>query len=107
MTESSRSPVREFIDSLDPKTQRKFFFAKALLEEFGHKLPQPHAKYIGDDIFELRFVGREGAVRVLYFFFHQDRAVFTNGFLKKSNRTPMREKSTAIERRKAYYSKYA
>ena len=35
LTESSRSPVREFIDSLDFKTQRKFFFVKELLEEFG------------------------------------------------------------------------
>ena len=51
-TESGKLPVKEFVDSLDFKTQRKFFFIKALLEEFGHKLPQPHAKYMGNDIFE-------------------------------------------------------
>ena len=101
-TESGRLPVREFIDSLDIKTQNKFFFVKGLLEEFGHKLPQPHAKYIGDEIFELRFMGREGAVRVLYFFFHHDKAIFTNGFVKKSNKTPEREKALAMERRKIF-----
>lgn len=105
VTDSSRVPVREFINSLDPKTQRKFFFVVGLLEEFGHKLPQPHAKYIGDEIFELRFKGREGAVRVLYFFFHQNRAIFTNGFIKKSNKTPKNEKEIALQRRKLFLEK--
>ena len=71
-SENGRQPAKEFIDSLNARTQAKFSFAKGLLEEFGHKLPQPHAKYIGGNIFELRFSGMEGAVRVLYFFFHQD-----------------------------------
>lgn len=107
VTESKRVPVREFIDSLDPKTQRKFFFVVKLLEEFGHKLPQPHAKYIGDEIFELRFKGREGAIRVLYFFFHQDRAIFTNGFIKKSDKTPKNEKGIAIQRRRLFLERAA
>ena len=54
-TEAGKAPVEEFIDSLDYSTQRKFFFKKGLLEEFGQRLPYPHAKYIGDDIYELRF----------------------------------------------------
>ena len=102
ITEGKRSPVREFIDSLDFKTQRKFFFVKELLEEFGHKLPTPHARYIGNDIFELRFRGQEGHIRVLYFFFHQEKAIFTNGFIKKSNKTPKKQKDVAIERRRLY-----
>lgn len=68
LTESGKSPAKEFIDSLDFKAQRKFFFVKELLEEFGHRLPFPHAKYIGNSIFELRFKGHGGAVRMLYFF---------------------------------------
>lgn len=99
LTESGKSHVREFVDLLDYKTQRKFFFVRSLLEEFGRRLPQPHAKYIGDDIFELRFRGKEGAIRVLYFFFRQDNAILTNGFVKKKNRTPKNEKEIAIQRR--------
>ena len=102
VTESDKSPVKDFIDSLDFKTQLKFFYVKALLEEFGHRLPEPHAKYIGDEIFELRFKGQEGHVRVLYFFFHQDKVIFTNGFIKKSNRIPKRQKALAVERKKAF-----
>ena len=102
VTESDKSPVKDFIDSLDFKTQLKFFYVKALLEEFGHRLPEPHAKYIGDEIFELRFKGQEGHVRVLYFFFHQDKVIFTNGFVKKSKRIPKRQKTLAVERKKAF-----
>ncbi len=100
--ESGRIPVKEFINSLDLGTQRKFFYVVELLEEFGSDLPYPHAKYVGDDIFELRFVGREGAVRILYFFFHEYQAVLTNGFLKKSNRMPKQERAVAVERRREF-----
>lgn len=102
LTESGRSPVREFIDALDYKTQRKFFSVRELLEEFGHRLPQPHAKYIGDDIFELRFSGQEGKIRVLYFFFHQGKVIFTNGFVKKTAKIPPNEKLLAVQRRAQY-----
>ena len=98
-SESGKVPAREFIDSLDARSQRKFFFVKELLEEFGHKLPFPHAKYIGNSIFELRFKGHEGALRALYFFYHEDRAIFTNGFIKKTNKTPKNEITIANERR--------
>lgn len=103
VTESNKSPVRDFIDSLDANSQRKFFFVKRLLEEFGRRLPQPHAKYVGDEIFELRFKGQEGHIRVLYFFFHQDKAIFTNGFIKKTAKLPEKEKRVAIERRLAFF----
>lgn len=106
LTESGKSPVREFIDSLDFKTQRKFFFGKELLEEFGHKLPFPHAKYIGNDIFEIIFRGQEGHIRVLYFFYHQDKVIFTNGFIKKSGKAPRNEVETAKERRGKYLNKF-
>jgi phage-related protein len=106
VTESGKSPAKDFIDSLDSSSQRKFFFAKSLLEEFGHKLPQPHAKYIGDEIFELRFKGQEGNIRVLYFFFHQGKAIFTNGFIKKTAKLPIKERTLAIERRKEFLERH-
>lgn len=105
ITESGRCPVEEFIDSLDNKTQAKFFFKKGLLEEFGPRLPYPHTKYLGNNIYELRFEAKEGAIRVLYFFFYKNEILFTNGFIKKSNRIPKREKQLAIERRKSFLSK--
>ncbi len=80
-------------------TQRKFFDKKDLLEEFGHKLPEPHAKYLKDGIFELRFSGREGKIRVLYFFFHKTKAIFINGFIKRTQKIPKQQLKLAIKDR--------
>ncbi|MFH2139100.1 MAG: type II toxin-antitoxin system RelE/ParE family toxin [Candidatus Omnitrophota bacterium] len=102
LTDSNASPVEDFVDSLSYKGQRKFFTKKGLIEEFGHRLLQPHAKYIGNGIFELRFRDDGDTIRVLYFFFHQDRAIFTNGFIKKTDKTPKNALKIAIERKKLY-----
>lgn len=105
-TDSGRVPVRDFVDSLDPRTQHKFFTVAGLLAEFGKRLPEPHAKRLDDGIYELRFHGIEGRVRVLYFFYHQHKAVFTNGFVKKGGPVPEREMQTARKRRKIYLKRY-
>lgn len=106
LVKGKRKPAKEFIDSLDLWTQRKFFDKKDLLEEFGHRLPEPHAKYLTDGIFELRFSGKEGKIRVLYFFFHKNKAIFTNGFIKKTQKTPKQQLRLAIKDRKSFLEKY-
>lgn len=103
ITASGESSVEEFINSLDSRTQRKFFYKKELLEEFGPRLPYPHAKYIGGGVYELRFEGVEGAVRVIYFFCSGNLIVFTNGFVKKSNKIPKQELNLALQRMKAFH----
>lgn len=102
LVKGKRKPAKEFIDSLDFWTQRRFFDKKDLLEEFGHKLPEPHAKYLKDGIFELRFSGKEGKIRILYFFFHKNTAVFTDGFIKKTQKIPKRLLKVAIKDRKKF-----
>ncbi len=106
MTEAGRVPVKDFVEATDLRSQRKFFYVVELLEHFGMQLDLPHARYIGDDIFELRFESVEGAVRVLYFFFHRETAILTNAFVKKTDKTPFREKEVALERRKVYLERH-
>lgn len=98
-TDRGDRPVEEFIDSLQEGTQRKFFYKKSLLEEFGPRLPFPHAKKLVHNIYELRFEGPNETARVLYCFFYGNRIVFTNGFKKKSQKTPEKEISLAVQRR--------
>lgn len=102
VTPGNRVPVEEFVDSLNERGQKKFYYFIELLEARGHLLSLPHAKYVGDSIFELRFFAEEGAIRILYFFFDAQDVILTNGFVKKSNQTPQQEKNLAIERRKEY-----
>ena len=50
-TEGGRAPVEEFVNALDLAAQRKFFFKRSLLEEFGPRLPQPHAKRLQENLY--------------------------------------------------------
>jgi phage-related protein len=103
-TTRGKSPVEEFIDSLDRRTQVKFFYKKGLLEEFGPKLPFPHARYIGEGLYELRFEGREGQIRILYFFFYKEKVIFAHGFVKKTQKIPKKEIEIAIYRKREFLS---
>ncbi|MBI3291685.1 MAG: type II toxin-antitoxin system RelE/ParE family toxin [Elusimicrobia bacterium] len=100
-TGQGRCPAREFVDGLDLAAQRKFFFKRQLLEEFGPRLPEPHAKQLGEGIYELRFPGQDADFRMLYFF-DGHHAIFTHGFKKQTQKVPRHEIELAIQRRRAY-----
>lgn len=104
LTSSKNSPVEDFLDALSDDTRQKFFHVRELLEEFGHRLSRPYCKYLGKGIFELRFGGIEGSIRVMYFFLDQNTVIFTNAFIKKTDKIPKSEYKLAIERRKIIIS---
>jgi phage-related protein len=54
---------------------------------------------VDDGIFEIRCKVGSNIVRVLYFFFYGGKIVLTNGFMKKTNKTPMEELRLAKEYR--------
>ncbi|MBU1121642.1 MAG: type II toxin-antitoxin system RelE/ParE family toxin [Candidatus Omnitrophica bacterium] len=99
---SGKALVKELITSLDEDTQDAFFYKTGLLEEYGPRLRKPHTDNIGNSIFELRFVGKEGQIRVLFFFFDDQKIIFTNGFVKKTQKTPSSKIKLAEKRRKEY-----
>lgn len=101
-TADGKSPVREFIESLDQDTQDKFIIKQQLLQDFGPQLRYPHTDHLGEGILELRFKGKEGQIRVLFFFFYGRNIIFTNGFVKKTQKAPRKEIETAQERRKDF-----
>ncbi|MCD7772008.1 MAG: type II toxin-antitoxin system RelE/ParE family toxin [Oscillospiraceae bacterium] len=97
-TADGEEPVKEFILSLEPKMRARVYRTIDLLSEFGHMLREPDSKSLGDGIFELRIQQGNDISRVLYFFYVGDKAVLTNGFIKKTQKTP----SNMIERAKRY-----
>ncbi len=98
-------PAREFIDSLDVKMQAKLLREIVFLGENGPELREPYSKAIGDSIFELRAKVGSDISRVLYFFFVGRKIILTNGFIKKSAKTPRGEKEKAIKYRAEYLSR--
>lgn len=95
-------PVEDFLNSLDKKLRAKLVGLILILEEKGNLLREPYSKHIEDEIFELRGKVGTDVARILYFFYYDGKIIFTNGFLKKTQKTPRNEITKAKEYRKDY-----
>lgn len=95
-------PVKEFLLSLDIKMRAKVLREIQLLSTNGPELREPYSKPIGDNIFELRTKVGSDITRVLYFFVVGRKIILTNGFVKKTDKTPKREKDLALKYRAEY-----
>jgi len=62
------------------------------MEVYGANLGKPHTTAFGDGLFELRMKGAEGIARVFYCTLVGRRIVMLHSFVKKSQKTPPRER---------------
>ncbi len=92
-------PAEEFIESLSKSEKKKIYHVVDMLSDRGGDLRMPYSRYLEDGIYELR----ANASRVLYFFIVRSSAVLTNGFTKKTNKTPRDQ----IEKAKRYREDYS
>ena len=97
-----RKPVKEFLDSLEPKMRAKATYSLSVLEEYGNQLREPYSKPVGDGLYELRIQFANDITRIFYFFFVDNKIVLTHGFVKKTPKTPPEE----IKRAKKYKADY-
>lgn len=100
--ENGRAPVEEFIDSLDRKMQAKAIATIDILSEFGNQLREPYSKSVGDGLFELRIKFSSDITRIFYFFVVDNKIILTNGFVKKTMKTPTAEIELARKYKKDY-----
>jgi phage-related protein len=99
-TSSGRCPVRVFLDKLKDSNPDDFaavLAGLAKLRNSEYHRP-PLSKPIGDDLFELRHVGKLNT-RVLYFFVKGRRIILVHGLRKKTRALPTRERQVAMERK--------
>lgn len=95
-------PAEEFILLQDIKMQTKLFRLLELLELKGNELREPYSKSLSDGIFEIRAIQGNNITRVLYFFVVGKKIILTNGFVKKTQKTPENEIALAKKYRKDY-----
>lgn len=91
-------PAKEFILSLDKKMRAKMLRTIEMLQNNGYELREPYSKSVSEGILELRVKIGSDISRVMYFFVVGRKAVLTNGFVKKTQKTPKEE----IEKAKRY-----
>lgn len=95
-------PAKDFLESQDVKMRAKLERQLYLLQEVGNALREPESKFLSDGIFEIRAKQGSDITRILYFFFIGKKIILTNGFVKKTDKTPQKE----IDKAKKYKADY-
>lgn len=101
-TEKGDQPAKDFLLKLDKKMRAKMVSTIAILQDNGYELREPYSKHLSEGIFELRAKVGNDITRVLYFFYVDKQIILTNGFIKKTQKTPSGE----IEKAKKYRADY-
>ena len=105
-TESGNCPVEEFLDSLSGKQAQKVAWVLRLIEELDIVPAQYLTKLVNtDNLWEVRIQFGGNIFRILGFFDSSTFLILTNGFAKKSQKTPRREIDLATRRKNEYLSR--
>ena len=100
--DNGEQPAKEFLLSLDVKMRAKMVNTITILSDNGYELREPYSKHLSEGIFELREKVGSDITRVLYFFYVDKHIILTNGFIKKTQKTPAAE----IDKAKKYRADY-
>ena len=103
--ENGDAPAEEFINSLDDKMSAKVYRLIAMISENGPELREPYSKHLDDGIFEIRTQSGSDISRVPYFLMVGKLVILTNGFVKKTQKTPKSEIDKAKVYRKEYFER--
>lgn len=104
--ENGEMPLQDFLKLIDSKMKAKFLQELELLKEYGNRLREPYSKALEKGIFELRIKQGTNISRVFYFFFKDKIIILTNGFIKKSQKTPKIEVIKALKYKTDYERRY-
>lgn len=99
---NGEEPAKQFIENLDIKLRAKVLSNLTILGENGPALREPYSKHLTDGIFELRTKLGTNATRILYFFYIDKHIILTNGFVKRTSKTPRSEIEKARKCRADY-----
>jgi len=88
------------IMALPVTLQARYIGLTARMMEYGANLGQPHTEAFGDGLFELRLKGAEGIARVFYCTLVGRQIVMLHCFVKKTQKTPVKERKIAEKRMK-------
>ena len=92
--------VRDEINALPMTLRARYAVMTSRMTEYGANLGEPHTEAFGGGLFELRLKGAEGIARVFYCTQVGQRIVMLHSFIKKTQKTPARERKIAETRLK-------
>lgn len=103
---NGQSPIETFLDSLTGKQAQKVLWVLQLVEEL-ETIPRQYFKKLVDSegIWEVRIQFGGDIFRLLGFFDGGRLLILTNGFAKKTQKTPAQEIELATQRKNDYLAR--
>ena len=92
--------VEEAILGLPDTLAARYIVLTRRMTAVGANLGPPHTESFGDGLFELRLKGTDGLARVFFCTLIGRRIMMLHSFVKKSQKTPLRELDVARRRMK-------
>ena len=97
-TVDGKCPVAEFIDAQPIKVAVKISWVLKTIQEL-ERVPKTYFKKITDtEFYEVRIESGGNIYRLLGFLYHGNFVILTNGFQKKTQKTPKNEISVCEQR---------
>ncbi len=97
-TKLKDSPTLQFLRSLSLQQERKVKRVLIYIEKYGLTTAIRHIKKLtGTPLWEIRILGQDN-IRVLYAIEDQDAIIILHGFVKKTQKTPVKEIKIALQR---------
>lgn len=107
-TKDNKCPVEEFLDSLSDKQAQKVAWVLRTVRDFNPIPKQYFKKLINTEgLWEVRISSGNETFRLLGFFENNNFIVLTNGFKKKTQKTPRKEIKLAERRKYEFLSRRA
>lgn len=96
--DGGKSPVQQFMASLDAVTFARFQWSLEQLRVRNIQAREPLVRHIEGKLWELRRESQTNIYRLFYFFYKGRRIILLHGFQKKSRKTPGPEIEIALRR---------
>ncbi len=97
-TSKEENPTEKFLDSLEKQDKAKIIRILRYVEVYGLITALPHVKKLtGTPLWEIRVLGKSN-IRALYVTIQENSILLVHGFLKKKQKTPMKEIEAALSR---------
>ena len=92
--------VQQDIFALPKTLLARYLRLTDLMLKMGPNLGEPHTKYLGEGLLEIRLKGQEGISRVFYCTIENHKIHILHSFIKKQQKIPSKEIKTARQRMK-------
>ncbi|WP_257874504.1 type II toxin-antitoxin system RelE/ParE family toxin [Helicobacter sp. 11S03491-1] len=87
--------------SLNPDLVAKFFEIIELMDRINSaNLGMPYTKSLNNGLFEIRLKAKSGIARSVFCYFEKNSIVILHTFVKKSQKTPIKDINICIQRKK-------